>query len=89
MGDADSYIQNEKLAYSVQMVTEQTSATDLFTIWLDEMEITTDQAAKALGKTKRMVEYYASGYPVPDTVQLLMDALHQGYRPRKWAERLR
>jgi hypothetical protein len=47
------------------------------------MGFTWVQAAKALGKSLRMIGHYEAGFPVPVTVLLLMDALRQGYRPSK------
>jgi hypothetical protein len=63
------------------MLIDQASDTEDFSVWLRQIGFTRTQAAKALGKSYRMIEYYENGYPVSKTVQLLMDALRQGYRP--------
>ena len=59
-----------------------------FVRWLDELELTKEQAAKLLGKTVRAIENYERGVVVPplDT-RMLMDAIAQGYKPRPWPER--
>jgi transcriptional regulator with XRE-family HTH domain len=65
------------------MTIAQTSSGELFLAWRTEMGFTWVQAAKALGKSLRMIGHYEAGFPVPVTVLLLMDALRQGYRPSK------
>jgi hypothetical protein len=70
------------------MVIGQQSATpgtrpNLFTQWLDEMELSRAQAAVLLGKTERAVGYYETGErPLSLTVLYLMEALSKGFRPR-------
>jgi len=65
----------------------------LFEDWLDAMGIDVvssdwrDQAAKLLGKSRRMAGYYREGRCIPRDTLLLMDALQQGYRPRHYAHR--
>ena len=58
---------------------------NVFVDWLDEMELDVERAAKLLGKSLRMVQYYEQGRDIPLDTLYLMDALAQGYRPRRWA----
>jgi hypothetical protein len=63
----------------------------IFLAWLSEMEIDVlsphwrAAAAKWLGKSERMMGYYFEGKPIPADTLMLMDALAQGYRPKRWA----
>lgn len=62
----------------------------LFKIWMDRMEdecgfpLTTDEAARLLGKSVRMIRYYEEGREIPRDTLLLMDAVLQGYKPKPW-----
>lgn len=62
----------------------------LIGLWMDRMEdvtgtpITTEEAARLLGKSVRMVRYYEEGRDIPRDTLLLMDALLQGYTPKPW-----
>ena len=60
---------------------------NVFTIWLDEMDFTSEQAAELLGKSVRMVKYYEGGRELPVDTMYLMDALAEGYRPRRLVSR--
>jgi Protein of unknown function (DUF2442) len=57
-----------------------------FRKWMETHELTLDGAASALGLSRRMIAYYASGEkPIPKTVLLATD----GYRARELAGRRR
>lgn len=66
---------------------------NVFNVWLDRMAdelgvtaVTVDRAAELLGKTPRMISYFIDGSHSPQlSTLMLMDALVQGYRPKKWA----
>lgn len=58
-----------------------------FVSWIEEMSakfgkpLTFDKARKMLGKSPRMVAYYAAGRKIPSDTLILMDAYLKGYRP--------
>lgn len=59
---------------------------DDFRKWMEAHELTLDGAASALGLSRRMIAYYASGErPIPKTVLLATE----GYRVRERAGRRR
>lgn len=75
----------KKLRYKACMVQSHTSEPEVlndFTAWMDRMEWSVEQAASALGKSDRMIEYYQAGRPVPLCVLYLMEAIEVAdYRP--------
>lgn len=72
------------------MVMEADTRTPLIRLWMDRMEdvvgypLTSDTAAKLLGKSERMIRYYEEGREIPRDTLLLMDALAKGFMPKPW-----
>src|SRR5580692_8771357 len=65
-----------------QEQTGETMTPDAFRHWRERKAYTLDEAARALGLSRRMVAYYEKGdRPIPRVVALATQALHRAHRP--------
>lgn len=58
---------------------------DAFLLWRNRANLSIAGAAKALGKTPRMIRFLDRGdYQPTESTLLLMNALAQGFDPKPW-----
>lgn len=69
------------VGFMVEAETYAVARTNVFIDWMDRMEFTQTEAARALGKTIRMIGYYQQGHEVPVGTLYLMEAIEAGYVP--------